>query len=762
MNVLDRPGDRSLAETAPLGRDHNVFTVEDLMALIRRHSVVMAAVFGAVLACGALYLVMATPQYTATASVIIDSGKTRVLKDSVTSDGVVDASMVDSQVELIKSERVALGVIRELKLADDPVFMGISVIGRVIGSIVSLFSAGDGASEQGDFLRERAALNRLSRNLTVKREGRSYVLQVSFVSPDAGKSAAIANAVAEGYINDLLDAKYDVTKRASGWLKDRIKELSEQAAAAEGEVQKFKIENNIVETGRGLMNEQNLTEVSSQLVTSRATTAEARARLDRMAAVMRGDVPDASVADALKNDVITRLRAQYLDLAKREADWSMRYGTTHTAAINLRNEMLNIRANIQDELKRIQSSYQSEHEIAKAREQSLQVELDKFVSQSNTMNQAQIKLRDLESNAQTSRMLYTSFLQRFMEATQQQSFPITDTRIITYATRPLTSTSPKVLLVMAGSVLLGLMAAGSAMIIREYVDNVFRTSVQVEEMLGVEALGLLPRIPRAVDPATPPKPALERPAGLRQIDLDRVPLNRHVINNPFSAFTEALRMSKVAFDVANMGHDTAILGVVSALPGEGKSTVAANLAQLIAHSGARCVLVDGDFRSPSLTRALAPDAKAGMMEVLRGTASLQDIIWLDPQTRLIFLPTIADQSMSHTNELLSSKAMEAALKTLREQVDYVVVDLPPIIPVVDVRASGHIFDSYLLVIEWARTAREVVLNALASAPAVREKLVGALLNKADLDQVRRYDTMLKKYYYHKYYTRYGISNQSGS
>jgi succinoglycan biosynthesis transport protein ExoP len=757
MNALDRPGDRSFAETVPLGRDHSVFTVADLMALIKRHALVMAAVFCAVLACGVLYLVMATPQYTATASVIIDSGKTRVLKDSVTSDAVVDASMVDSQVELIKSERVALNVIRELKLAGDQVFMGSSMVGRVIGSISSLFSGG-GAAEQGDFLRERAALGRLSRSLTVRREGRSYVLQISFVSPDPNKSAAIANAVAEGYINDLLDAKYDVTKRASGWLKDRIKELSEQAAAADGEVQKFKTENNIVETGRGLMNEQNLTEVSSQLVTSRATTAEARARLDRMAAVMSGDVPDASVADALKNEVITRLRAQYLDLAKREADWSMRYGVTHTAAINLRNEMQNIRANIQNELRRIQSSYQSDYEIAKAREQSLQTELDKFVSQSNTMNQAQIKLRDLESNAQTSRMLYNSFLQRFMEATQQQSFPITDTRIITYATRPLGSTSPKVLLVMAGSVLLGLMAAGSAMIAREYLDNVFRTSVQIEETLGVEALGLLPRIPKTVDPEMPSKPELERPVGLRRIDPTRVPLTRQVITSPFSAFTEALRMSKVAFDVANMGHDTAVLGVVSALPGEGKSTVAANLAQLIAHSGARCVLVDGDFRNPSLTRALAPDAKVGMMEVLRDTANLQDIIWLDPQTRLMFLPTIADQTMSHTNELLSSKAMEATLKTLRDQVDYVIVDLPPIIPVVDVRASGHLFDSYVLVVEWAKTAREVVLNALASAPAVREKLVGALLNKADLDQLRRYDTMSKKYYYHKYYTRYGASS----
>lgn len=756
MDALDRPGDRSFAEAVPLGRDHAVLTVADLIALIKRHAAVMAAVFCAVLACGVLYLVIATLQYTATASVIIDSGKTRVFKDSVTSDGVVDTSMVDSQVELIKSERVALGVIRELKLADDPVFMGGSVIGRVIDAIGSLFPEG-GAAEQGDFLRERAALSRLSRNLTVKREGRSYVLQVSFVSPDANKAAAIANAVAEGYINDLLDAKYDVTKRASGWLKDRIKELSEQAAAAEGEVQKFKTDNNIVETGRGLMNEQNLTEVSSQLVTSRATTAETRARLDRMEAVMRGDVPDASVADALKNDVITRLRAQYLDLAKREADWSMRYGMMHTAAINLRNEMQNIRANIQDELRRIQASYQSDYEIAKAREQSLQAELDKFVSQSNTMNQAQIKLRDLESNAQTSRMLYTSFLQRFMEATQQQSFPITDTRIITYATRPLNATSPKVLLVMAGSVLLGLMAAGSAMVAREYLDNVFRTSVQIEETLGVEALGLLPRLSRTLDPDMPPKPVLQRPVGLRQIDPARVPLTRQVINSPFSAFTEALRLSKVAFDTANMGHDTAVLGVVSALPGEGKSTVAANLAQLIAHSGARCVLVDGDFRNPSLTRALAPDANIGMMEVLRDTANLQDIIWIDPQTRLIFLPTIADPAVSHTNELLSSKGMEAILRTLRDQVDYVIVDLPPIIPIVDVRASGHLFDSYLLVVEWAKTAREAVLNALASAPAVREKLVGALLNKADLDQLKRYDTMSKKYYYQKYHTRYGAS-----
>ena len=157
--------------------------------------------------------------------------------------------------------------------------------------------------------------------------------------------------------------------------------------------------------------------------------------------VLQSNSPEAAViatvADTLKNEVITKLRSQYLELARREADWTPRYGANHLAVVNLRNQMREIQNSIRDELQRIAETYKSDFEIAKQHEDSVQKQLDQAVSQSQVTNEAQVALRELESNAQTYRALYDNFLQRYMESVQQQSFPITEARVISAATRPL-------------------------------------------------------------------------------------------------------------------------------------------------------------------------------------------------------------------------------------------------------------------------------------------------------------------------------------
>src|SRR5262249_35270736 len=152
-----------------------------------------------------------------------------------------------------------------------------------------------------------------------------------------------------------------------------------------------------------LMNEQQLSEVNSQLILARAATAEAKARLDRIRQVMSQDIPDASVADALKSQVIVKLREQFLELAGRAAMWSKKYGPEHLAAITLRNQMAEIRRNIADEMEKIAETYKSDYEIALTREQSIEKSLDNTVAQTRITNQAQVHLRELESAAQTSR-----------------------------------------------------------------------------------------------------------------------------------------------------------------------------------------------------------------------------------------------------------------------------------------------------------------------------------------------------------------------
>jgi succinoglycan biosynthesis transport protein ExoP len=231
-----------------------------------------------------------------------------------------------------------------------------------------------------------------------------------------------------------------------------------------------------------------------------------------------------------------------------------------------------------------------------------------------------------------------------------------------------------------------------------------------------------------------------------------------VISSPFSRFAEAFRTIKVAIDLFGLTKSNRTVGITSTLPNEGKSTVSANLARLIAHAGGRAILIDGDLRNPSLTQALAPEADGGLIEVLSGKRLLTDVIWTDSATSLAFLPMMAKSRLSHTNEILASAAMKELVDRLREVYDYVLIDLPPLTPVVDVRATTQIVDSYLFVVEWGATGAEVVQRALASAPLVYERLLGVVLNKADLHLMRNYSRNAGYSYQSKYHERYGFED----
>lgn len=717
----------------------------DLSAFVRicrRQWPVILGVMLMTIILGLGYVLTAQSRFTASALVMIDTRKNQLLSNQqIVGDQVLDASGVESQVEILKSESVALSVIRDLKLVDDPEFNSAS---GLIGAIIGRFRGDD--DSVSDYEKERMAVDRFTRGLQVKRVGVTYVIQVDFTSPSATKSAQIVNAISDAFMVNELESRYQATKRASRWLQDRIKELREQASEAEREVQKFRAANNIVDTGRGLLSEQQLGDVNSQLVAARAATAEAKARLDRIIEVGVSDVPNATVADALKNDVITRLRAQYLDIAAREADWSARYGLNHSAAVNLRNQMREISRSILDEVRRIAETYKSEYEIARAREQSLQQSLATLVDNAGTNGQAQVKLRDLESSAQSYRNLYDNFLQRFMEATQQQTFPTTDARLITAATAPLKASAPKGMLIVAGSSVLGLLLGVVAALARERLDNVFRTTRQLEAETGKECLGILPRIPAASN-ATSGQGGVKPVAGAQEGLVTRGPaIARHVLNAPFSRFAETIRGIKVAADLNGLNRRTRVIGMVSAVPNEGKTTISSNLAELMAQTGNKVLLIDGDLRNPSLTKTLAPDAKIGLVEVLSGQRSLAEVMHTDPETGLKMVPAVLNGRIWHTAEMLSSNAMAALLEAARADYDYIVIDLPPVVPVVDVRAVAHLIDGFVMVVEWGVTSRDVVKEAIAAVEPLSERMIGIVLNKASPAMLKRLETYKGRYY----------------
>jgi polysaccharide biosynthesis transport protein len=728
-----------------------------LLRLARRQMPVVLIVTLASLALGAIYVLNTPASYTAQATMIIDTHKVNVFQQqSIIGDLPIDTASVESQVEIFRSENIALAVIKELHLTSDPEF--ISPGGGLIGNVFETVSDWiTGNAVKSDFEILRRATERFADRLSVKRVGLSYTIDISFRAHDPKRAAQIANAICEAYIVDQLDAKYKATQRASVWLQDRIRELREQSSAAERAVVDFKTKNNIVDTGGRLMNEQQLSELNTQLVLAQAHTAETRARLDRIQQIMKSELPEQTVTDTLKNDVITKLRQEYLEVKSREADWSARYGPDHLAAVHLRSQMFHIRQAILDELSRIAESYKSDYEIAKQREEAIQKGLGQVVAVSQTTNEAEVALHELESSAQSYKALYDNFLQRYMESVQQQTFPITEARVITAATPPLRKSHPKTALILSVCGVLGLALGFAAGRLRDLADRVFRTAAQVEAALQTNCIGIIPILKIEGEPRSRLKTAIERPKITGKIISRKDELFWQISDAPFSRAAESIRGIKVAVDLHGARKSNKVIGITSALPNEGKSTIAASLALVMAQGGARVALVDADLRNPSLTQRLTPDAKVGLVEALAGTATLADVIWTDLDTGLHFVPAVLKHRLPNTHEIFAAEPTKEFFASLREQFDYVIVDLSPLAPVVDVRTTTHLVDSFVFVIEWGRTKVDAVEHALLDARGVYESLLGAVLNKANISVLSRYEGYKGNYYYNKYYAQYGYT-----
>ena len=734
--------------------DTSILSAGRFIDILRQQwPVVVGSVVG-VTALVIVYLLTTAPMFTASSRILLDTRQVQVLdKDAGAGNMLIDPGFIESQVQILTSDNLLQSVVRNMKLDEDSEFIGSD--GGILAAFFRAFGFHSNGSPSKEQLQRNAA-EAVQRNLKVERVGVSYALSVSFHSLNADKAARIANAISEAYIVAGLEAKYQSTKRAGEWLQSRSAELREQVTAADQAVQLFKAENNIVGTSRGLMTEQQLSDVNTQLVQARAITAEAKARLDRIEGITESDLTQPTVSDAINNTVIVRLRAQYLDLAAQHADIAGRWGATHQAAINLANRMNELRKSIADEVKRISDAYRSDYEIAKSREKSLEADLNSLVKQAGNTSQAEVKLRNLESTADTYRTTYNSFLEKLQQATQQQTFPITDARIISTAVKPEQKSSPKSVLLLVGGLLGGLCLGVGVAVSRELLNNKFKTPAEVEECLGTKCLGILPEVSSqriGADFARKSLPLLSNKR-LTTSYPEQASLARFVVDHPFSRYAETLRNIKVSIEVARLTRQMQVIGLVSSLPKEGKTTVSANFAHLTALTGRRTLLIDGDLHTRSLTRFLVPKAEAGLLQALANLSSLPRCIHRSEETGLDILPSVLQSRIPNSADVLASKRMMDLLDRLRDDYEYIIIDLAPLMPVTDAKAIGHLLDGVVYVIGWGDTTKSAVSESIASSDVIRDKIIGVILNRANPNMLKR----IEAYKGANYTSYYGEQN----
>jgi exopolysaccharide transport family protein len=731
--------------------------VAGLFRSLRRNLrlIMLTALVGTFIAAAAVFSM--TPLYKATTLILVDPRQTKILQDAeVVGRPGTDSGVIDSEAEMVTSPAVLRGVAKRLELQKDDEFAGIDgIISTIkfylIAPIKRLFSSKKASDPYG------AIVDKLEKYSDAKRRALSYVIELSAWSQDAGKSMKLANTIAEQYLDQQVASKEKVTERATHWLKGRVEELRKRVDKADRALEQYKAEAGLFDPAGENLSDRQIAALNDQLVDARAKAAAARAKYEQLKQIAPDKVRTAAAtADVLQSPVITNLRGQYADAARKLAEKSARYGSENPIVVTARAEARRLEAEISAEIKRIISSSKSEYEIAKSRESSLESSLDDLKEKAAKINEAAVKMHELERDAQANRDLFNSFLARAKQ-TAELNFQIPDSRIVSAATLPTSTSYPRRALII-GIAFFGSLGLGVALALaRDFFGKGFRNAGDMETALGVQSLAAIPLIEGSVRrPSRGREPifgnmrgarlSLPGPgANSRASSRDRLAAARRlasfVVDQPDSAFAESMRALRLNIRYSlNDPGDNAVL-VTSALSGEGKTTIAANLSREAALSGERVLLIDADLRHPSLATSLdfaATDRIDELADVLLGHGDFRKAIRRDKRSGLYVVAGTTRVSGAEAVALLSSLKMQELIEISRKTFDLVVIDSPPLLPIADSRVLVDLVDGVLMVVESEQTSRDAVTAAIRETPAIEGKIIGTVLNRTIEDLDRNY------------------------
>jgi len=719
-----------------------------LRAFRRRFALFFVTAF-MVFAGVALFTFQAQPVYSTGASVIIDVREKNVVDvGSVLSGLAPDSAVVDTEVEIIRSRSLAEKIVSKLNLTELPEFNPTlrepgtmdKIQDSVRNTLRGIFGGGASGDEQAitptinEEERARAemdlAVSLLLRKTGAFRIGTTYGIQISADSHDPILAASIANEIANQYLVEQLDAKFEATRRANAWIEDQLSELREEVNEAESLVEAYRSASGLFTSGATTLNEQQMTDLNAQLIVQRADLAEREARLASIRSVS-GDGTSAEVsAEALQSPVIGELRRQQAEINREKADLENRYLPNHPEIQRINREVTNLNAQIQTEVRRIVSNLESEVTISRQRLGSLERNLSSMRSTLAQNNRASVRLRELERNADASRTTLETYLERYKQIDDQEDLAEADARILSRAIVPGAPSFPKTSLNLAIGVVLGCMIGILFTIVIETLNSQISSGEDIEANFKVPFLGNFPQITG---------PGRKNPGDF-------------VVNNPMSNYAESLRNLRASLMFADLDSTIQTVALTSSQPDEGKSTLTYGLGRLSAMSGTKTLIIDGDFRRRQLSsNSVSDDLKYGFLEYLFGECTLDEAIVQDDKTDLNILPLTLGR---HTpRDVFGSKVFDEMMENLKDRYELIIFDTGPILLMAETRVLTGKVDQTVVVARWLKTNRAALKETLNILADFGARVTGIALNRVDMNKFHRQGYGHSGYgSYRKYYT----------
>ena len=723
--------------------DSNEIDIRSLLFILWRRKWIIFSLIAAFLFLAYVVLTYyVQPLYSAEAYIKVEDDQENRLQD-LSDLGLsmnISNTMILNEVEVLRSRSLAYEVIVKNKLFSGTSFVEDEnkvVIEKNNGeevfktfSVDSIDIGGKKYTSAPDLedTRTGAAINRFLRKVSVKPVPGSSVIRVGYTSKDPVETAKVTNAIVNTYLEQRLARKFSATQKVLSWLDQRLATLRDQVRASESAVEQYRTEKNLVTGSRSEVTAQQLSELNSQLVVAKAQYAEAKARLMQVEDVKESAGQINGATEVLRSSVIIGLKTQKASFSKELSDLSRRYGPLHPKVINAKEGLQNVEKRLDEEIANIIKSLSNEVEVAAARVRALEEGLSELEQERGEEGKDMIRLRELQRDAESNRLIFDTFLKTYKKSDQQEELQGPEAVVLSYATTPTSPVSPNKPLIYSLTVTLATFLGIAIILLLERFDNAFRSSGALEKATGHPCFELIPEVK----------------------NMGRRELAEFIINKPTSGMAEAVRNLRTVIKLRGGPKNISpkVILMTSSFPGEGKTTLSSWLARISAKSGEKVIVVDCDLRRPNIHNAIPGRGDKTLVEYLTGQAKLEEIIVKDGATgaHVIHARSVPNSA----TDLVDSKRMRTLISTLRQTYDLVIIDTPASLALSDARIMAMDSDQILYCVGWDKTPREVVLSGVKKFTDVGCKNIAFVLTAVDLQRHAKYGYGDTAYYYGKY------------